>query len=242
MLPMTWLPLFAEDPHPQLTQFVPFGAALVGAISGCILTLVAALGTHLFTRPRLKLKFEKESCDFIRNFPRQGSEGELEEGRLIRIKVENTGHSVAKDCRGYVTNVQRWSTGRNMWVPTNPTYADCLRLFWTYETATPNMAAAVQPYEGIDVFPNVPQYLDVFLFRINAQAIMLRSVVGQFHYKCLFPIGAGEKYRITVLVSAERAKYITHELELETHSLPDSRNQEGGQTFLGAAFSVRSCP
>lgn len=81
---------------------------------------------------------------------------------FARIRVTNTKCRIAKDCRAYLSVIEKWNDDENSFTMTN--YRDCLPLIWAYDQQTPT----------VDLPNGVDRHIDVVMYAPETPASTLQ--------------------------------------------------------------------
>jgi hypothetical protein len=121
----------------------------------------------------------------------------------VRLRVVNVGRRVAKNCRGYLTQVE-WTNDGGTFEPAP--YYDSLPLIWSYKGKD-------QGYPAVDLLEGVDNYLDILATysfpnrqppwdpKHDSERFELQTQYIPLRYSNLF--SGTRTYRFTIQVSAE---------------------------------------
>jgi hypothetical protein len=124
----------------------------------------------------------------------------------VRLRVANVGGKVARNCRGYLTQVE-WKNDNGVFEAAP--YYDSLPLIWSYKGRD-------QGYPAVDLLPGVEDHLDIlatFSFpsreppwdpKRDSERFELQTQFLPLRYSNLF--SGTRTYRFTIKVSAEHVE------------------------------------
>lgn len=107
----------------------------------------------------------------------------------LRVKVVNRGRRTARNCHGYLADVEVWR--EEAFCETS--YADYLRLAWSY-----------RPSASLDLLPDVPHWLDLISTREHDRSFFLETDPKATLYERGFD--ETNVYRLTIIIFAEDAE------------------------------------
>jgi hypothetical protein len=175
-------------------------AQWVGAI-GTLLAVLVALFLQLFIpwwrRPTLTVHHEA-SGKFLPTVITDAGQRRS----YARIQVVNDGALIARDCRGYLLEVERLNAGTNTYVTV---FEDTIPLAWSYVAANPH-------WRGVDLPRPVPHYLNLGWAEEGGDQFFLDLIAFPIHCRDLMK----EKgiYRVTVQIAAEGAATVPVKLTI----------------------------
>ncbi len=108
----------------------------------------------------------------------------------LRVKVVNRGRRTARNCKGYLADVEVWRGGA--FCETN--YADYMRLVWSHYAGSPSL----------DLLPEVPHWLDLVSTLEHDRRFFLEIDPKAARYAGGFD--ETSVYRLTIKVFAEDAE------------------------------------
>jgi len=198
------------------------GLTAFAAIIGFIGSLLAEGVQRWVYGPRLQLTFENNNEAF--RAPTDIGIPKNADGIYIRLRVENVKPRIAKACRAYLTRVEQ-RVG-NVWQDTN--FRDSTQLYWSAQQQN-----ALLP---MDLARGVRQFVDL-LYVLNP----LPGVVHPLNPRHLHPSLAIElflyahiwatenaNYRLTVLVSGDGVKPVSHRVIVEWRGVWNQINVRDG--------------
>lgn len=178
---------------------------LIGGAIGFVSAVLAPIAVeplrHYFFGPKLKVEFIKGNRDFVTDTKETGGA----DAHYVRVKVLNTGCQIAKECRAYLVNVEKWNTSTGEFEPT--IYCDSLQLAWS---ARADIKEACLP---LDMSRDIKQFIDIVSTRSTKSdyEIMTNPLLNR--YEPLFKEHG--KFRYTVLVSGDNVKPISAKVVFE---------------------------
>lgn len=168
---------------------------LIAGIIGFVSAVLAEPVRRWFFSPKIKVDFI-EGDEAFRTTTKVGRS----DAHFIRVRVLIKGFGIAKQCRAYLVNVEKWNESAGKFEAT--IYCDSLQLAWS---AQENPKEDYAAYRALDIPKGVPQFIDVVRtlrggtnYRVLTKFILNR-------YQALFEEGEG-KFQYTVLVSSDNAK------------------------------------
>ena len=159
------------------------GLVLVGVVAGAAGSVVTPRLTNHFFGPKLDVTItDDEECNTTTTLT-DASGNYVAHARYVRVKVTNTGHSTAKNCVAYLSDVEFLDA------PTAPTerYVDTIRLSWT----------GSQAHAPIDLPPHISDYANVVSARSGSEDLHPELEVPLNRYAALWQ----KKGRIRFTVS-----------------------------------------
>ncbi|MCK4822519.1 hypothetical protein KA005_42535, partial [bacterium] len=81
------------------------------------------------------------------------SRNTVTDAHYVRIRITNVGRQIAKQCRAYLVNVEKWVESNNDFEPT--VYCDSLQLPWSARGSTE------EAYRPIDLSRDIKQFVDI---------------------------------------------------------------------------------
>ena len=187
----------------------------IGFFSAILAPLVLEPVRHRLFGPKLLLQFidddrackadTKENVKIQNPNVPEGVTYAQTDAFYIRVLAVNTGRQIAKQCRAYLINVERFNTDTNRFEQT--IYSDSIRLAWsargTHEEA----------YQPLDLPPNVKQYVDVVSTRRIEVNYKIEIYPDLLRYQDLFEEHG--KFRFTIQVSGDNVKPATTNIIFE---------------------------
>jgi hypothetical protein len=166
-----------------VTPLLTFAGGLVTALIGEPLR-------HRVWRPKLRVSFgisEEYIAPTREEFP-----GGEREARYVRLKVVNRSQAVARDCRAFLTNIERETPPGKF---ERTIFSDTLQLPWS-----------VRPDGGRaeDLPHGVANFVDVISTREGNPTFRIHGRVFPFRYEHLLSDYA--RYRLTVWVTGDNVK------------------------------------
>lgn len=183
-------------------------AALVGAVVAAILALAGIVAAEplicAILGPTLEAAFVKSGGSIIDTPTTSSGDRPL---KYFRVRVVNTGRRVAKNCRAYLTRVERRSDGGKF---VSAEYSDSVPLPWAYRVDNDKQVA-------IDIPRSVPHFVDVVFVGAACE-----STFRGFHLAAAFRpekyaqlLADGTAYRITIVVTSDEGALAEEVVELE---------------------------
>jgi len=168
--------------------------AAIGFISAVVSPIVIEPVKRLLFSPRFKLKFKKNDKGFITD-TRVGRS----DAHYVRVRVRIKRYGIAKQCRAYLVNVEKWNASTEKFEPT--IYCDSLQLAWSAQEDPTEPGTA---YRALDIPKGVPQFIDIVSTMRGATTYRVMTKFYLNRYIALFEEHG--KFRYTVLVSGDNAK------------------------------------
>jgi hypothetical protein len=173
---------------------------VIGGLIGFIAAVWAEQIRHLIWGPKLKVEFIEGEKGFKTNT----KDGHID-AHYVRVRVLNTGRQVAKQCRAYLVNVEKWDESIDDFGPT--IYCDSLQLAWSAQTNN------ITAYRALDIPKGIPQFIDLISTRQGDSNYRIKTELHLNRYKDLFEeLG---KFRYTVLVAGDNAEPKSREIIFE---------------------------
>jgi hypothetical protein len=200
------------------TSWAAIAAALIGAVVGAVLAFIGTVAlepvARRFLGPRLKLEGGNTDDLLVTLNPSTPRNFVV---KYLRLKVKNVKLRIARDCRGYLVDVEE-EQGKQF-VKTD--YKDVVRLLWAYESVQEGEKSGAVEHRGVDLLPEISHYLDVLSTNmINGPVILVRFASSKLKvYKQLLKIG--RSYRLTIQVSADGAQPVLIRLVVCCRSCTD---------------------
>jgi hypothetical protein len=173
-----------------ISWIIPF---FTGTISGAFAILFSDYGRRWLFKPKLNLEFIEDNC--VSNTCAVDRDGRKTANVVcVRVKVTNNSGIIAKDCRGYLIDVEKQDKSGKF---VSTIYCDSIQLAWSCQIGG-------NRYESIDISKGVNQYLDVVVTGNTIEGFEPQIMAKPIRYLDLFR----EKgiFRFTIQVSAEGAK------------------------------------
>jgi hypothetical protein len=143
---------------------------------------------------KLKVEFKEGDKSFVTDTKESG----VTDAHYVRIKVLNKGRQIAKQCRSYLVNVEKWKSKTGKFEPT--IYCDSLPLPWSARTNTID-------YPALDMPRDINQFIDILSTRSSESDYKIMVQPRLYRYESLFKEHG--KFRYTVLVSGDNFKPIS---------------------------------
>ena len=125
---------------------------LIGGAIGFMSAVLAPIAVeplkHCVFGPKLKVEFIEGGRSFKTDTKEQAA-FTVTDAHNVRVKVLNTGRQIAKQCRAYLVNVERWSESTSKFEPT--IYCDSLQLAWS--------ARGNEAYHPLDAPRDINQFI-----------------------------------------------------------------------------------
>jgi hypothetical protein len=164
----------------------------IGFVSAVLAPIVVEPLKRRFFDPKLKVEFIEGDKGFITDTKEKG----VTEAHYVRVKVINTGRQIAKQCRAYLVNVEKWNTSTNKFEPT--IYCDSLQLAWSARANTE------EAYSPLDMPRDINQFIDIVSTRRPEIDYKIMVYAHLYRYEPLFKEHG--KFRYTVVVSGDNVK------------------------------------
>ena len=186
----------------------------IGFVSAIVAPLVLEPLRHRIFGPKLTLQFNddrackadtKENVEIKNPNVPEGVTYAQTDAFYIRLLAENSGRQIAKQCRAYLINVERFNAETNKFEQT--IYSDSIRLAWSAR------GTREEAYQPLDLPPNVKQYVDVVSTRKIDRNYKIEIHPGLLRYQELFEEHG--KFRFTIQVSGDNVKPVTSKLIFE---------------------------
>ena len=161
---------------------------LIAGIIGFVSAVLAEPVRRWFFSPKIKADFIEGDEAFITKTKVGRSDA-----HYIRVRVLIKGFGIAKQCRAYLVNVEKWSESTSKFEPT--IYCDSLQLAWS---------AQEEAYRALDIPKGVPQFIDIVRILRGAKNYEILTKLHLNRYQALFDEEG--KFQYTVLVSSDNAK------------------------------------
>lgn len=142
--------------------------------------------------PKLEVRFIDGDKAFVTDTKENG----VTEAHYVRLRVVNTGRQIAKQCRAYLVNVEKWNTSAGNFEPT--IYCDSLQLAWSAQ------ANVQEAYRPLDMAKEIRQFIDVASTRESENDYRIMTKPHLFRYEPLFKEQG--RFRYTVQVSGDNVK------------------------------------
>jgi hypothetical protein len=117
------------------------------------------------------------------------------DAHYVRVKVLNTGRQIAKQCRAYLVNVEKWNESTGKFEST--IYCDSLPLAWSAR-------GHEEAYRLLDVPRDINQFIDIISTRSPERDYRVETNIRLFRYADLFKEHG--KFRYTVRISGDNVK------------------------------------
>jgi hypothetical protein len=164
----------------------------IGFISAVLAPIVVEPLKHCVFGPKLKVDFIEGDRGFITDTKENG----VTDAHYVRVKVLNTGRQIAKQCRAYLVNVEKWNKSTGKFEPT--IYCDSLQLAWSARANTE------EAYRPLDMARDINQFIDIVSTRRIKRDYKVMTNPHLYRYEPLFKEHG--KFRYTVLVSGDNVK------------------------------------
>ena len=179
---------------------------LIGGAIGFMSAVLAPIAVeplkHCVFGPKLKVEFIEGDRSFKTDTKEQAASTGTD-AHYVRVKMLNTGRQIAKQCRAYLVNVERWSESTSKFEPT--IYCDSLQLAWS--------ARGNEAYHPLDVPRDINQFIDVVSTRKPERDYRVETNPQLFRYENLFKEHG--KFRYTVRVSGDNVKSVSIKIVFE---------------------------
>lgn len=173
----------------------------IGFISAILAPIVVEPLKHRVFGPKLKVEFKEGDAGFITDT----KEGGGKNSHYVRVRVLNTGRQIAKQCRAYLVDVEKWNISTGEFEPT--IYCDSLQLAWSARTNTK------EAYLPQDMPRDINQFIDIIYTR-NLESGYKIMIEPRLHrYESLFKEHG--KFQYTVLVSGDNVKPVSVKVVFE---------------------------
>jgi len=176
-----------------LSKLVEFLPNLISFIAGFVIAIFAEPVRRFFFKPNLNLEFDENKGCVSGTFEVNKEGEKIADARYIRVKVTNTTKIIAKNCRAYLINIEKWD-GKDNFMPTG--YYDSIQLAWSCQ-------GWMDRWRGLHICKGVNQYVDVLVTRNTSEAFDPQIMCKPFRYLKLFKEKG--KFLFTTQVSADRA-------------------------------------
>jgi hypothetical protein len=173
----------------------------IGFISAVLAPIVVEPVKHCVFGPKLKVEFIEGDRGFITDTKETGGT----DAHYVRVKVLNTGRQIAKQCRAYLVNVEKWNTSTGKFAPT--IYCDSLQLAWSARANTE------EAYRPLDLPRDINQFIDIVSTRRPESGYKVMTNPHLYRYEPLFKEHG--KFRYTVLVSGDNVKPVSVQVVFE---------------------------
>jgi len=178
----------------------------IGFVSAVLAPILVEPLRHWVFGPKLKIEFIEGDRGFktdtkenvIVNDP-QMSETPIHtvtDAYYIRVRVTNTGRQIAKQCRAYLVNVEKWNKSTSKFEPT--IYCDSLQLAWSAR------GTVEEAYRPLDLPKLINQFVDIVSTRKIEAKYRIETNPKLKRYAKLFKEHG--KFRYTVQVSGDNVK------------------------------------
>ena len=168
---------------------------LIAGVIGFTSAVLSEPFRHWIWGPKLKVEFIKSGKGFVTDTRLNG----IEDAHYVRVKVLNKGRQIAKQCRAYLVNVEKWNNATNKFESTD--YCDSLQLACS---AQENPEEPYAAYRALDMPKGVPQFIDIVMTIKSHSNYIIKTRMLLNRYKPLFQEHG--KFQYTVLVSGDNAK------------------------------------
>jgi hypothetical protein len=173
----------------------------IGFISAVLAPIMVEPLKHRVFGPKLKVEFIEGDTGFITDTKESG----VTDAHYVRVKVRNTGRQIAKQCRAYLVNVEKWNISTGKFEPT--IYCDSLQLSWS---ARANTKEAYLPQ---DMPRDISQFIDIVSTRQGESDYKIMIEPRLYRYEPLFREHG--KFRYTILVSGDNVKPVSAKVVFE---------------------------
>ena len=173
----------------------------IGFISAVLAPIVIEPFKHWVFGPKLEVKFIDDDKAFITDTKEEG----VTDAHYVRLKVLNTGRQIARQCRAYLVNVEKWNTSIDQFEPT--IYCESLQLAWSARANTEEAYRPLDMTRGINVF------IDIVSTRRPESDYKIMTNPRLYRYEPLFKEHG--KFRYTLLVSGDNFKPVSNKVIFE---------------------------
>jgi hypothetical protein len=173
----------------------------IGFVSAVLAPIVVEPLKRCFFDPKLKVEFIEGDRGFITDTKENG----VTDAHYVRVKVLNTGRQIAKQCRAYLVNFEKWNTSTGEFEPT--IYCDSLQLAWSARANTK------EAYLPLDMPRDINQFIDIVSTRRPESDYKIMVYLRLYRYEPLFKEHG--KFRYTVLVSGDNVKPVSTKVVFE---------------------------
>ena len=164
----------------------------IGFVAAVLAPIIVEPLKHCFYDPKLNAEFIEDDRGFITDTKDNG----VTDAHYVRVKVLNTSRQIAKQCRAYLVNVEKWNTSTGEFEPT--TYCDSLQLGWSAQLGK------IAPYRALDIPKGIPQFIDIVSTRKGKSDYFIKTKLLLNRYDDLFKERG--KFRYTMRVSGDNAR------------------------------------
>jgi len=173
----------------------------IGFVSAVLAPIVVEPIKRCFFGPKLKIEFIEGDRGFITDTKEKG----VTDAHYIRLKVQNTGRQIAKQCCAYLVKFEKWNTSIGEFEPT--IYCDSLQLAWSAR------ATIKEAFLPLDIPIDINQFIDIVSTRRSESDYKIMVYPPLYRYEPLFKEHG--KFRFTVLVSGDNIKPISTKVIFE---------------------------
>ena len=146
----------------------------IGFVSAVLAPIVVEPLKRCFFDPKLKVEFIEGDRGFITDTKENG----VTDAHYVRVKVLNTGRQIAKQCRAYLVNFEKWNTSTGEFEPT--IYCDSLQLAWSARANTK------EAYLPLDMPRDINQFIDIVSTRRPKSDYKIMVDPRLYRYEPLF--------------------------------------------------------
>lgn len=149
---------------------------IIPFLSGAFVVILAEVAKHILFKPKLNLEFDEGKGCIADTWEINRNGQKTADARYIRVKVTNNSRIIAKDCRGYLINIEKQNK-HGKFAPT--VYCDSIQLAWSCQGKR-------NRYEAVDISKGVNQYLDVITTRNTSREFDPQIMAKPLRYLDLF--------------------------------------------------------
>lgn len=154
-------------------DFSDLGLVLFGLAIGKITDIVVWVYHKLRGKPKLSLTYSDAGCQTFDRFSREADHADQPivmtwHELYVRLSIQNINPEIARNCRIYLTNVERYDETGKSFVST--IYRDSIPLIWSFEPQT----------ESVDLPQGIVRHCDVLIVSSPSGefSMQLRSANG----------------------------------------------------------------
>jgi hypothetical protein len=178
---------------------MPFLSNLMSFLAGFLVAVFAEPIRKWLFKAKLSLEFTGEPACITKTYATENGK-KVADVRTVRVSVTNGRRTTAKDCRGYLTNVEiRDEKGRFV----RTVYCDSIPLPWS---CLPPEAS----FDVIDIPRGIQQYVNLIGTTSRSTDFDVQLMVTPHRYRDLF--SRTGTFRFTVMVTAANANHRTIKL------------------------------
>lgn len=164
---------------------------ILGVVIGVIAGTLSEAARRALWGPKICTEFQASRAEFMVKTNERVPLNEPPDAIYVRFKIMNHGHDVARNCYGYLVNIERFVG--DAYEPIG--FHDSIPLCWSYLSR--------DAHQRMDVLQGVPQYLDIFSTSDKSKALTPRIVTIPNVYAHFFDEFTAGKLRFSVVVSGE---------------------------------------